>query len=230
MVKKQEIEWSGSDDNGYVGAVAGLQLYQIHTELYPPRAPFQKKAEYLFLARRLNPRGFEGVGDTSHTAGEAMAQCEADFRNGGRAAFHKAIGYALIVVEAAGFTVSKSKAPEHRGRVLKPILDDALAVVKAAGYRVNKPKIPKPKGRPGPVFACEFSDGTRVRMSVACSTETLDWVRGERLAKHAWASRHKVPLDCDSAELAKIAPPISVCRFERDGTVLAERRNGGGAA
>jgi hypothetical protein len=59
-------------------------------------------------------------------------------------------------------------------------------------------------------------------MSVACSTEALDWTRGQRLARHAWASRHKMPLDWDSAKLAEMAPPISVCRFERDGVVLAQ--------
>jgi hypothetical protein len=67
-------------------------------------------------------------------------------------------------------------------------------------------------------------------MSVACSTETFDWERGQRLARHAWASRHKVPLDLDSAELAKMAPAIIASRFEQGDKVLAERRNDEGVA
>jgi len=228
MTKKQEIAWSGSDDNGYVGDVNGIALYKIRSELYPPRAPFQRKGEYLYLSRRLNTRSYEGFTHTSHTADEAKAQCEADFaRNGGRAAFHKTLGHALLIVEALGFHVSKPETAKRKDRVSKPTLDAAIAVVRAAGYRTSKLKAPKRKGRPGPVFACEFSDGSRARMSVACSTETLDWVRGERLARQAWASRHRVPLDCDSAELLKIVPSISACRFEQGDKVLAERNGGG---
>jgi len=123
----------------------------------------------------------------------------------------------------------KQKASKPKDRVSKSALDAALATVRAAGYRISKkPKAPKPKGRPGPVFVAEFADGSHVRMSVACSTETLDWTRGERLARHAWASRHKVSLAWDSAKLAEMVPPISVCRFEQDGKMLAQR-NGGGA-
>jgi len=121
-----------------------------------------------------------------------------------------------------------TRPPKASKRKDRETLDDAISTVKAAGYRVLKPKTPKPQGRPSPVFAAEFSDGVHVRMSVACSTETLNWARGERLARHAWASRRKVPLDCDSAKLAEMVPPISVCRFEHDGKVLAQR-NGGGA-
>jgi|SRR5262245_50620429 len=229
MTNKQELLWTGNDEHGYIGSVNGVQLYKIRTELYPPRAP-QSKAEYLFLARRLNVGHYEGFGETSHTASEAKTLCEIDFTyDGGRAALHKTLGRVLLIVEAFGFHVSKLNPSKHKGRISKPTLDAALAVVRGAGYRIRKPKVPKPKGRPGPVFACEFSDGSHVRMSVACSTETLDWVRGERLARHAWASRHKVPLDCDSAKLAKIAPSISACRFEQDGVVLAARNGGGGA-
>jgi len=200
MTSKQEIVWTGNDADGFVGTVNGVALYKIRTVPYAP-GPRRKdeKLRYTFLVRRLNTRSYEGVADTTHTADEAKTACEVDYaRNGGRAAFHK--------------TVSK------------PALAAALAAVQAAGFRVLKPKVPKPKGRPGPVFAAEFADGSHVRMSVACSTETLDWIRGERLARQAWASRHKAPLDCDSAKLTEMAPPISVCRFERDGVVLAERR------
>jgi hypothetical protein len=223
MTNKQKIAWTGDDEHGFTGNVDGVALYKVRTVLHPPAGP-REKPRRLYLTRRLEPRSYEGVGDTSHTADDAKTQCEVDYRNGGRAALHKILGHALTIVEALGFHTSKLKTPKPR-----ETLDDALAIVKAAGFRISKPKVPKPKGRPGPVFAAEFSDGSRVRMSVACSTEPLDWTRGERLARHAWASRHKVPLDCDSAELAKIAPPINACRFERDGQVLAER-NGGGAA
>jgi hypothetical protein len=104
----------------------------------------------------------------------------------------------------------------------KPTLDDALAVVKAAGYRVRKLSAPKRKNQVGPTCAVAFSDGTTVRMTTSTSLEKLDWSRGERLARQAWASRHKVPLDLDSAELAKIAPAISACCFEQGDKVLAQ--------
>ena len=219
MTSKQEIVWTGNDADGFVGTVNGVALYKIRTVPYAP-GPRRKdeKLRYTYLVRRLNTRSYEGVADTTHTADEAKTACEVDYaRNGGRAAFHKTLGHALLIVEAFGFHVSK------------PTLDDALAVVKAAGFRVSrasKPKIPKRKNQVGPTYAAEFSDGTSVRMSTFGSAKELDWGRGERLARLAWASRHKVPLDLNSAELAKMAPPISACRFEQDGKVLAERLAG----
>ena len=219
MTSKQEIVWTGNDADGFVGTVNGVALYKIRTVPYAP-GPRRKdeKLRYTFLVRRLNTRSYEGVADTTHTADEAKTACEVDYtRNGGRAALHKTLGHALLIVEALGYRVSK------------PTLDDALAVVKAAGFRVSrasKPKIPKRKNQVGPTYAAEFSDGTSVRMSTFGSAKELDWGRGERLARLAWASRHKVPLDLNSAELAKMAPPISACRFEQDGKVLAERLAG----
>ena len=221
MTNKQQIVWSGSDNNGYVGNVSGIALYNIRTVPTPPVYPGQKSPKYLFLTQRLNTRGYEPFDGASraNTVNEAKTQCAVDFtRNGGRAALHKTLGHALLIVEALGFHVSKLKTPRPG-----ETLDNALAIVRAAGYRIRKPKVPKPKGRLGPVFACEFSDGSRVRLSVACSTETLDWDRGENLARQAWASRQKMPLDLDSAELAKLVPPIITGRFEQNGVVLAQR-------
>jgi len=219
MTSQQEIVWTGNDADGFVGTVNSVALYKIRTVPYAP-GPRRKdeKLRYTYLVRRLNTRSYEGVADTAHTADEAKTACEVDYtRNGGRAALHKTLGHALLIVEALGYRVSK------------PTLDDALAVVKAAGFRVSrasKPKIPKRKNQVGPTYAAEFSDGTSVRMSTFGSAKELDWGRGERLARLAWASRHKVPPDLNSAELAKMAPPISACRFEQDGKVLAERLAG----
>ena len=104
---------------------------------------------------------------------------------------------------------------------------EAIKMLKAAGYRVSKPRKPKVfkrgKNRVGPTFVAEFADGTTVRMTTHSAPEKLDWERGERLARHAWAARHKIPSDRNSAELSKLAPPINICRFERDGVVLAQR-------
>jgi hypothetical protein len=108
------------------------------------------------------------------------------------------------------------------------ILDKAIAAVRAAGFRVSKPKTPKHKNRIGPAFVCKFADDTITRMTTATSLENLDWGRGVRLARHAWASRHKAPPDWGSAKLAEIAPSIIACGFEQDGKVLAQR-NGGSA-
>jgi len=228
MTNNQKIAWSGSDEHGYTGNVDGVALYKVRIVLHPPAEPREKPRRF-YLTRRLEPRSYEGVGDTSHTLDEAKADCESDFRNGGRAALYKILGHALLVVEALGYCVSKLETTKRKDRVSKPTLDDALAVVKAAGFRVSrasKPKIPKRKNQVGPTYAAEFSDGTSVRMSTFGSAKELDWGRGERLARLAWASRHKVPLDLNSAELAKMAPPISACRFEQDGKVLAERLAG----
>ena len=118
-------------------------------------------------------------------------------------------------------TASETKAAG--GHVTdQKILGEALAVVKAAGYRVSKPKTPEHKD-PSPTLTATFVDGTTVRMTTFSSLEKLDWNRGERLARHAWASRHKVLLDWDSSKLAKIAPSISACRFEQGSKVLAQR-------
>jgi hypothetical protein len=108
-------------------------------------------------------------------------------------------------------------------------LDEALAIVKSAGFRISRPRSAKRKNNHvGPVFVCEFRDGTAVRMTThtALEIEKLDWDRGERLARQAWASRHKMPLDWDSAQLGKIAPPVIACRFEQGGEVLAQRNGG----
>ena len=206
MTNNQKIAWSGSDEHGYTGNVDGVALYKVRIVLHPPAEPREKPRRF-YLTRRLEPRSYEGVGDTSHTLDEAKADCESDFRNGGRAALYKILGHALLVVEALGYCVSKLETTKRKDRV-------------------SKPKIPKRKNQVGPTYAAEFSDGTSVRMSTFGSAKELDWGRGERLARLAWASRHKVPLDLNSAELAKMAPPISACRFEQDGKVLAERLAG----
>jgi len=226
MTNKQKIVWAGDDDNGYVGTVGGVQLYKVRAVPIPPVYPGQKSPKYLFLPHRREPHSYGHLDGVSRadTVDEAKTLCETDFAyDGGRAALHKTLGAALLIVEAFGFRVSKPETAKRKDRVSKSALDAALTLVRASGYRVSKPKVPKPKGRPGPVFACEFSDGSRVRMSVACSTETLNWARGERLARHAWAARRKVPIDLDSTELVDIAPAIVSARFERaDGTVVAQ--------
>jgi transcriptional regulator with XRE-family HTH domain len=84
--------------------------------------------------------------------------------------------------------------------------------------RVAKPKNRKSKNYVGPTFIAEFTDGTITRMTTYTSLEQLDWDRGEHLARHAWASRHKAA--------PETAPPIITARFERNGTVLAQRNGG----
>jgi len=136
----------------------------------------------------------------------------------------------LTLIEAGGVNDMPVIVPVA---ATSDMLIKAIETVKAAGYRVSKPRKSKifkrGEDRVGPTFVCEFSDGETARISCFTSLENLDWSRGERLARHAWASRRKVPLDWDSAKLTEIAPPISACRFERDGVVLAQR-NGGGVA
>jgi len=126
----------------------------------------------------------------------------------------------------------RRRKPTTADRREKPTLDAAIAVVRAAGYRIGKPKTlrpktPKAKTQVGPTFVAEFADGTVTRMTVFTTLEKLDWDRGQRLARQAWASRHKAPLDWDSAKLAEMAPSITACRFEQGDKVLAERNGGG---
>ena len=222
MTSKQEIVWTGTDADGFVGTVNSVALYKIRTVPYAP-GPRRKdeKLRYTYLVRRLNTRSYEGVADTAHTADEAKTACEVDYtRNGGRAALHKTLGHALLIVEALGYRVSK------------PTLDDALAVVKAAGFRASKPKTPKRKSQRGPTFVCAFSDGETTRMSVHTSLENLDWNRGERLAREAYLSRWRTRAraqyrnngqPCPVDLIAPVPPAIVSARFEQDGKVLAER-------
>jgi hypothetical protein len=108
-----------------------------------------------------------------------------------------------------------------------PTLAEAISILKAAGYHVHKPRKSKqtPQKCVGPTFRCRFADGTTTHMTTfsATAVESLDWTRGQRLARQAWASRRKVPFDWDSAKLAEVAPSIIACRFEQDGEVLAQR-------
>jgi transcriptional regulator with XRE-family HTH domain len=103
-------------------------------------------------------------------------------------------------------------------------LDEALAVVQKAGYRTVKSrrpvklKPPKHKNRVGPTCVCEFSDGTRTRMTTYTSLEKLDWDRGVRLSQAAYQSRHPG---------APVLPAIISVHFEQDGQVLAQRNSKG---
>lgn len=101
-------------------------------------------------------------------------------------------------------------------------IQEAIALLRASGYRVTKPK-PKLKARRGPTFRAEFSDGTVVRLSVCTSHDKPDFERGRKIARHAWASRHKAPMEWTSTELAKFCPPIVIEHFETDGEVIAPR-------
>jgi hypothetical protein len=86
-----------------------------------------------------------------------------------------ALQVAIVLVEAAGFRVSKPR----------------------------KPKIFKRgKTRVGPTFVAEFADGTVTRMTTFTSLEKLDWERGERLSIAAYQSRwrtHEAPPAITSA-------------------------------
>jgi transcriptional regulator with XRE-family HTH domain len=133
----------------------------------------------------------------------------------------------LHLAEVIGFdpiaTLNKIRGANCNGGGCS--LDEALAIVREAGYRTVKsrrpvkPRTPQHKNRVGPTFVAEFSDGTRTRMTTATSVKQLDWSRGECLARHAWATRHKASPEA--------APPIIACCFEQDGRVLAQRNGGG---
>lgn len=98
-------------------------------------------------------------------------------------------------------------------------LANAIELVKAAGYTVSKPRkkrISKAiKNQRGPTCIARFADGQITRMTTHCPGDVLDYGRGERIAREAWASRHKTTADN--------SPPISSISFERDGDVLGER-------
>ena len=199
------LDWSGDNENGYIGKINGVPLYQVQVLA----CEGQNKGIYLYFPNRLLPPAYcslccLGDDDASSpkTTDEAKAQCEIDYSNGG-------------------------------STTLREILDNALAVVRAAGYRVVKPrkqKNPKRnKDRVGPTFVAEFSDGVITRMSTYTSLEKLDWDRGERLAIAAYQSRWRTwfrkqtgkacPLSPDNL----VPPAIVSARFEQDGKVLAQR-------
>jgi hypothetical protein len=113
-----------------------------------------------------------------------------------------------------------------------PELQSAIALLRAQGYRVSKPiarkKKQKIKDRVGPTFRAEFADGTVIRVSVFTSLERPDLECGRLMARHAWASRHHLPLTITSAELPDACPAIVAEHFEVDGKVItfAALKNG----
>jgi hypothetical protein len=52
-------------------------------------------------------------------------------------------------------------------------------------------------------------------MTTYCPGDALDYARGERIARHAWSSRKRLP--------AKQSPRIVSIDFERDGEIIAEQ-------
>jgi hypothetical protein len=115
-------------------------------------------------------------------------------------------------------------------------LDEAIVLVKAAGYRISKPKAkskPKFKDRVGPTFVARFVDDEIVRMSTHCSSESLNWARGERLAQAAWRSRwrRRQRIYTPYPVVEPVPPAIVEARFEeQDGVVLARRPDDGGVS
>ena len=103
---------------------------------------------------------------------------------------------------------------------------EAIAMARAAGYRVSKPRKPKKFNRSkthvGPCFVAEFADGTVTRMTTYCmADDRLDWDRGMRLARAAYASRQRTRARAEPEIVASIAPAIVAAHFERAGVVLA---------
>ena len=110
--------------------------------------------------------------------------------------------YALGVVKAAGYRVSKPKA-------------------KYAARR---------RDRVGPTIVARFSDDETVRMSVNTTLENLDWYRGERLAQAAWRARwrRRQRIYTPYPVVEPVPPLIVAAHFEeQDGTVLARRPDDG---
>src|SRR5262249_39440065 len=98
----------------------------------------------------------------------------------------------------------------------------------------------KIKTRVGPVCVTEFADGQVVRMTVFTRLDRLDWERGQRLAREAYASRvrqtqprpvmprlpsleHLEQYLAAGAVAAEVQPIVAMGFEERDGKVLAQR-------
>jgi hypothetical protein len=78
------------------------------------------------------------------------------------------------------------------------------------------PATPTPKSIPASdsvVFAAEWSDGTKTRMSIYTMVGELDIERGVAVSHAAYSSRKRIPM-------AEIAATIVQAYFEKDGTVL----------
>jgi hypothetical protein len=78
------------------------------------------------------------------------------------------------------------------------------------------PATPAPKSIPASdsvVFAAEWSDGTKTRMSIYTAIEELDVKRAVAVSRAAYSSRKRMPV-------ADIAARIERAHFEKDGVVV----------
>jgi hypothetical protein len=117
----------------------------------------------------------------------------------------------------------------------------ATSTARVARARKTNGKI---KSCVGPTIVVRFIDGVTVRMTVFTPLDRLDWTRGERLAREAYASRvrqmqpqlvmPRSTLEYLEQYIAARAvpievPPIAAARFEQNGKILAQREFLGGA-
>jgi hypothetical protein len=88
--------------------------------------------------------------------------------------------------------------------------------IKHRSMRKAAPATPAPKSvQPSDslVFAAEWSDGTRTRMSIYSTLNNLDFARGVTVSRAAYSSRRRVPI-------TDIAATIVQAHFEKDGVML----------
>jgi len=206
------LDWSGDNENGYIGKINGVPLYQVEVVACQSR----NKGKYFYFPNRLFPPDYcflcclgDANARSPKTIDDAKAQCATDYNNGG-------------------------------STTLREILADALATARAAGYRVSKPRKQKnskskSKTRVGPTCVCTFADGIVTRMTVFTALEKLDWNRGARLSIAAWESRWQMHKRAQVGRLvtlwAPTPPAIVAMHFEEvNGIVLGRRPDNEGVS
>jgi hypothetical protein len=197
------LDWSGDDENGYVGTVNGIQLYRVEA---------RQSQEYPYFIYNLGTRARYTLGYASYvgTIDEAKARCEADYvDNGGSTAAREALDEALALIKAAGYRASKPRAKPKR----KPKSKDRVGPTCVAEFNDGTVT------RMTTFTSLKNFDWNRgERLSQAA------WQSRWRMHKRTEVGR-LVTL------WAPTPPAIVVMRFEeQDGTVLGCRPDNGGVS
>jgi hypothetical protein len=195
------LDWSGDNENGYVGTVNGIKLYEVKV------LDSQRPLHFIYS---LGTRAHYTLGEASYvgTIDEAKARCEADYvDNGGSTAARKALDEALALIKAAGYRVSKLRAKPKRKPKSKDRVGPTFVCEFADGEVTRMSTFTSLK-------KLDWDRGERLSQA---AWEVRWRARERKQQRPYWV-------------VAPVPPAIVAARFEQDGVVLARRPNDGGVS